>query len=49
VEPFDLLDVGIVGHESGEGYSEVVAEGTLFSSLILEIIDKFRVLSVFAC
>lgn len=46
MEPLDLFDVGVHGHEPGEGDGQVISKGTLFSSLVLEIIDELRVLTV---
>jgi hypothetical protein len=48
MEAFYLLDIGIVGHKSGKRNSQVVSKSAFLTALVLEIVDKFRILSVFA-
>lgn len=46
VEPLDLFDVCVHGHKPGEGDGQVISKGALFSTLVLEVIDKLGVLTV---
>ena len=47
MESLYFLDIGVVGHEPGEGNSEIVSQTALLATLVLQIVDKFGVFSVF--
>lgn len=45
---FNVLDLGVLGQPTGEGDSEVVAEGADLAALVSEVVDEFAVFTIFA-
>ena len=48
MESFDVLDIGVIGHEPSEGDGEIITKRALLSSLIFKIIDQLGVFSILA-
>lgn len=49
MEPFNFLDVGIVGHETSKWHRQIISQTAFLTSLVLQVINQFAILAVLPC